>query len=251
MSATDKNKTPFLTTRQKIRRETLGMGLAEFSSAVFSIGTVAVLEDLSPKLTKATTKFLARYIFVPYLDYAENTLGYVCRLKECQPDQTKSREERAENLARATMLFVPAFVTSWAAKIATRKLTNKFLKVEDHAPPQSRKWWELHKMMSGKDWTVIGLDEGVHLGAIWLVNAGVPDISDGMLRTTQRIFEKAGVPKEKAKDMASMLVIWELPNVMGWLAGVGGVIHHHTHSVDAHIEKMVRNGLSDITPHRH
>lgn len=102
----------------------------------------------------------------------------------------------------------------------------------------------MHKKLSGKDWQIIALDEGVHLGALGLVNAGVPEVSDGMLRTSQKIFQRLGFSEEKARDMASMLVIWEVPNVMGWLAGVGGVIHHHTTSRDAYLEKLVRHSFS-------
>jgi hypothetical protein len=40
--------------------------------------------------------------------------------------------------------------------------------------------------------------------------------------------KKMGWSKKRADDVAHMGVIWELPNAIGWLAGVGAIVHSHT-----------------------
>lgn len=204
------------------------LGVGEIVSGVTSLGVIAVLDKVAPILTGRATKSLAKIVVEPYLDTIEGTLGKVCHLEECKSDKTLPREQRAEQLARALVLFTPAFLVSWGAKIITREAMKGPLKLPRHnKKPQGLEWLNPFKWQSKSDWIVTGLDESVHLGSMWVLNNRGAGVSNDLLKTTENFLKRHGVSERKAKDIATTLVVWELPNGLGWLSGALGVFGKH------------------------
>src|SRR6185436_14597151 len=97
-------------------------------------------------------------VFEPHLDTIEKWMGNVCRLEECKPEKDETKPQRAERLARAVVLWGAAFVPSLAAKLAVRRGINQLQGRGDQHP-----WWKIWKF-NKHDGTVLGWDEGVHIG---------------------------------------------------------------------------------------
>jgi hypothetical protein len=208
-----------------IGKESLGLGVAEFASGITSLGTVAVLDRFAPDMVHSVSDVLAKVVFEPYLDHIENFMGKVCKLEDCQPDKSKPREERAKQLAYATMLFAPAYVTSLGAKLLTRKAMNKVFEVHERNIPD-RQWWELWKM-TRNEFAILALDESTHVGSLLVLNRSVAKQTDYLIRNTTSLFQGLGMSHDRAHRLANMIMIWELPNAIGFMFGVGGVIGKH------------------------
>ncbi len=217
---------------QAIRNESVGLGVAEFASGFTSLGVVALADDIAPNFIKSTTKAISKVCIEPFIETIENGLSKVCKLEECQPDKTKPKEERAEKLTHSLVVFSAAWAASMAVKLGTRKGWNRF--VEGQAPLPSTgsfvKDFYLNYLKPSKhDAKVIAWDEAVHIGSLVLLNTGMAKSADDMIRGASDVLQKKmGWSKKRSDDVASMGVIWELPNALGWLAGVGAIVHSHT-----------------------
>lgn len=213
-----------------ILAESLGLGAAEFVSIATSLGVVAYADDLAPNVLKSVSHTVAKIIEPYILDPAEWVLPRLCRLEECQPDKTKSREQRAEELAKTGIVFSIAFIASLVMKIATRKALNHILDLS-HSPHVNTGRWA-HDFMKNyiipdkHDIKIVKWDEGIHLGSLLLLNTGIAKQTDKMIHVTSSVLQKSlGWSKQKSDRVASMGMIWEVPNVIGWLAGVGAIAH--------------------------
>ena len=52
--------------------------------------------------------------------------------------------------------------------------------------------------------------------------------TDELIRTASGALQKTmGWNKEKADRVSSMAMIWEMPNILGWLAGLGVIGRRH------------------------
>lgn len=209
--------------RGKFAVRSFGLGISELSSMGVSLGTVAIIDQVAPNLVKSASQALAKVVFEPYLEHIENFMTKVCRLQECKPDANISRKERAENLARITVLWLPAFAASFAAKIVARRLVDHSTGVKKIEGFSVAKL--LKPDLSRHELSIVGWDEGVHIGSMLLMNTAGAQISDEMLRSTKNILRKVGFSEQKAKDIASMAVVWELPNMLGLGAAIGEVAH--------------------------
>jgi hypothetical protein len=229
-----------------IAKESLGLGVAEFASIATSLGVVAVADDLAPGLIKYASKAISKTCVEPFLDYWEGGLKTICKLEDCQPDLTKSREERAERLAHTIVVFSSAWAASMAAKLAVRKLSNNMTDLNHHKEPVTGDWFKdkvLYRYLNKHDWAVLSADEGIHLGSLILVNRIVPKNTDDLIRGTSGILQKTlGWSKKRADNVASMGIIWEVPNVMGWLAGVGMIAR-------SHLSKSATSRLESLSSH--
>lgn len=224
-----------------IVKESVGLGVAEFTSIGAGIGVVAVADQIAPHTIKASTQFVAKHIIEPYLDVIEKGMGALCRLEECQSDKTLSREERSEKIAHAIVLFVPAFLAGYATKVQMRRIMNHLTEVEKMKP---NSWWKIWEGMEIGKYTphekfVIAWDEGVHIGSLLLLNTGASQYTDHLIRGTRSMLEGFGLSKQKANDLASMGMIWEFPNFLGLLAGVGAIGYQHsTGRAMSHVNKL-------------
>jgi hypothetical protein len=222
MAATPHNdfsgKTPF----QRTWMESAGLGAAEVASMGVSLGVIAVADKVAPGLVQGATTIVAKTIVEPYLETIENVLGTICHLEECKPDPKVPREKRAEKLARATVLFGAAFVPSFLTKLAVRRGVNEAVGMGDGHP-----WWKVWKA-NNHDWKIVGWDEGAHIGSMILLNTGAAKHTDELIRGSTSMLQKIfGVSEQKAHDLASMAMIWELPNAIGLAFGVGAIAHTH------------------------
>ncbi len=215
-------KTPW----QRVGLETAGFIPAELVSMGVSLGVVAFADTVAPNLVKSVSQTVSKVVFEPYLEYIEGGLGKVCKLDECQVDKNQSREERAEQLAKTTLVFAAAWAVSMIAKIQTRKFLNDKTGISEK-PIAGAKWWEFWKMTRHEQ-IIFGMDEGVHYGSFLLMNTIGAPVTDEMIRATTNVLVKCGVPEKKAHEIAAMGVVWELPNALGLVAGIGGIagIHH-------------------------
>jgi hypothetical protein len=211
----------------KFGLETSGLAAAEIVSSAVSLGVFAYADKVAPDTTKKVTSVVAKLI-EPYLDVVENVIGTICRLDECKPDKSKKRHERAELMAHNLVLFGAAFLPSLAVKLAIRRGINEGVGLGDE-----NKWWKIWKP-SKHDGVVFAWDEFTHLGSLVLLNTGVAKYTDEMIRGSTSVIQKIfGVSEKKAHEIASMTMIWELPNILGLAAGTGAIAHKHLWSAEA------------------
>lgn len=221
---------------QKFLLESAGFSVAEMVSIGVSLGVIAVADQVAPSLLKTASRCVSKTCIEPHLDTIERSLKKVCKLEECQPDQTKSREERAENLAHTLILFSAAWVAAMASKIATRRAMIKLSGELVHRDPAQR-WYGL----SSEEKLIMTLDEGVHYGSLLLFNTGAAKHTDAMINATSSMLQSCGVPEKKAKEISGMAMIWELPNVLGMVAGMAGIYHNHHKgrtTLTSHVERL-------------
>src|SRR5437868_455395 len=107
-----------------IRKESACLGIAEVVSIAVSMGVVGIADQVAPKMLKTCSSALGK-IIEPYLDTIETGLQKVCKLEECKPDMNKSRQQRAETIAKTCIVFSSAWALATAAKLATRKRLNE------------------------------------------------------------------------------------------------------------------------------
>ncbi len=212
-----------LTPWQKTFRESGGLLFAECTAAGVSLGTVAFADKIAPELVKSTTDFIAKKFIEPHLETFENVIGTICKTKDCQPDKTKSPEERARKLAHVLVVFTPAFAAGLLTKMAMRRGSNEKLGMPDAHP-----WYRLDKMNS-HDLKLLALDDGVHIGAMVFLGTLGAGIADTMIDGATSIMHKVfGVNEKKAHDLASMGVLVEVvPNALGFIAALVAIKNHH------------------------
>lgn len=230
--------------------ESAGFTVAELASVVASLGVVGFADTIAPGALKSTSKAISKAVIEPHLDVIESTMSNLCKLEACKTDKTVPREDRAEKIAHTLLVFGAAWVGAFVTKVATRRIFNeKVLGIRDRGH-SSHKWWKL----SNDEKLIIGLDEGIHYGSLLLLNTGAAVHTDAMINTTSSILEKAGLSKEKSKELAGMSVIWELPNLLGLFAGMGGIYYKHHHGeasqlykASSHVDRLA-NETSLSTP---
>lgn len=221
--------------RRNIGLESGGFAAAELLSMGTSLGVVAIFDKVMPQsLMDSATNTVAKVVVEPYLDTIEKTLAK-CHLQECQADETKSREERACRIARGIVVFGSAYLISLAAKFALRKKMNKWTGVDDHAPlPAHATTWDKvrsHIPIIGytRDANMIMLaDEAVHIGSLVYLNTAASKFTDEHITKMSGILEKLGVSPQKAKEVSTMAMVWEVPNFLGMMAGGAAIFGKHT-----------------------
>ncbi len=224
------NKTPW----QKVGLETAGFIPAEFVSIGVSLGVVAFADKVAPNLVQSVSKVIGKVVIEPYLENIEGALSKVCKLEECQVDKTKTREERAEALAKNTLVFSAAWALSMIAKLETRKFLNNQTGISED-PIAGKKWWQFWKMTTHES-IIFGMDESVHYGSLLLMNTAGAKVTDDMISASKNVLVKMGVPEKKAHEVSVMAVVWELPNILGLLSGIGGIMGIHHKQLDKKVD---------------
>ena len=191
----------------KIGAEIAGLGVAEFLSGVTSIGVFALADEVAPGAVKAASKALSKLCVEDNLESIEGALGKFCKLEECKPDLSKSREQRAEELAETVIKFGASFAATMVVKLASRKYLNDSMGLshEPHAPTGN--WFKdkvLYKHLNPHDWKVFLADESVHLGSFFMVNNGAAKHTDAAIQASSSVLQKLfGWNKEKSNESKS------------------------------------------------
>lgn len=218
--------------------ECLGFLGAEAASMATSLGVVAVADQLIPKpILKHTYAAVGKVLEPWLLDPFEWAKHKFCRLEECRTDKTKSRQERAEEMAKIILVFGAAWAISMRAKLYTRRGLNKLLDLHEHEVqlPKDTSWarramnvvvpWD---KMTSQERMIFTADEAVHYGSIALMNMPMAHVTDEMIRSAKNVVKKvSGCSDQKAQEIADMAVIWELPNLLGMMSGWGAIAGKH------------------------
>lgn len=210
--------------------ETAGLFVAEFASMAVSVGSFTFLGEVAPHLMQDVSKAIGKVCVEPFLDNIEKGLQKTCKLKDCQPDFTKSREERAQQYAQYLTLFGISLIAGIATEIGVRKLANNWLGING-ATSNGHTGWRKFVIPNKRDLTIAAIDRGTQLGAIIAVNsigAKKADVAiDGVKSFLQNTF---GWSEERAKKASEMLVVYEAPNWIGFGAATSFLGHdHYTH----------------------
>lgn len=212
---------------QKATAETLGLGIAEMASAVVSVGVFALADDIAPSLMKKSGKVIGR-LLEPFLDPIERAMQGGCKLKECQPDFTKSRQERAEEYGRFLTRFGVSLVPAVLTEYGVRKIGNHYLHVGNGDMGKSLAYKLMHP--NRHDCGVIGIDKGVQLGGIIAVNTIFAKQADVGIEGISNVLQKTlNWPKERADRAAQATIVWHLADGLGFGAA-GAKIWHEQYS---------------------
>jgi len=218
-------------------KETAGFTIAEFASMVTSLGVVGVADQIAPGSIRNVSKALSKTVIEPYLDKIESLMGRVCKLEECKVDPSQSRQQRAEQLAHTLIVFGAAWSLSMVAKFATRRAMNHAFGIKDKPIIPTGNWLKdkvLFRILHPDEWRIGLTDELVHYGSLIMLNTGAAPYTDEMIRANTNILKKMGMPEKKAHELSAMAMIWELPNFLGLLAGIGVISHKHGHDWGQH-----------------
>lgn len=238
------------TVRKNIGLESTSFGAAEIVGMGTSLGVVAVLDKVLPKsLLDGATNVVAKVVVEPYLDTIEKTLDK-CHLAECKTDETKSREERACRLAKGLVVFGSAYFISLGAKLGTRRFLNDAFRICPDAGrkklPKEAKWWQhvvnhIPVINSSREENIIfAADELAHIGSLIYLNTTASKLTDHHIDKTTNRLEKLGISHSKAQQIAEMLHIWEIPNGIGMVAGLGTIGWRHTHASPHSLKDIIR-----------
>lgn len=210
---------------------------------VTSLGVVAVADKLVPGLMKDASHVLGKVVFLPHLESWERGIHKLTKIDDFKVDTTKSREARADEIARATILFGASWAASFASKMAGRRWLNNVFKVPQEHRPDAK--WYKPWVMTDHEKVLVLTDELAHYGSLVYLNTVGAKVSDELMGATTNILKMTGMSERKAKDISAMTVIWELPNLLGLAAGVGGIFGVHHKQWDQKMTKLV-----DKMPHR-
>lgn len=221
--------------RGNVARESLGFGAAEFASMGVSLGVVAFMDKIVPKaIMDKVVHVVAKTVIEPNLDFIERNMKK-CRLEECQVDESKTREERSCRLAKGVVVFGSAWSLSYAAKLATRRFANHKFGIEEKKKlpsdtPILKRIMHHTPFGSTAQENMIALaDEGVHIGSLVYLNTKASKFTEDHIHKLSDTLEKLGVSPQKAKEVSTMVMVWEVPNVLGTMAGVGTIFGKHAY----------------------
>lgn len=225
--------------RRSVGLESVAFATAEAGSTVVSLGAVALADKLVPeKWMQGISHKISQAVIAPHQDKIEKWLDK-CSIEECKIDRTKSREERADGYAKALTVFGGAWVASMIAKNMVRDKMSSLMKVNGSRQGSSNVanisfsekvrrhipfvGWSAEKNM------INVVDEGVHLGSLIFLNTKGSDITDSNIKTMSNALEKVGVSEKKAKEISAMAMVWEVPNAIGSMAGIGAIFGKHAY----------------------
>jgi hypothetical protein len=205
-----------------IRHELGGFTIAELASEGTWLLLAAVTTAVPDKIMDGATKTVGKYVVEPMLDPLEALVTKVCHLEECKIDKNESREVRAQHLARAMIVFTPAWAGSWAVKLLVRhELQPEAKRKEDKARKED-------KVFSPSANMIITADEITQLGSMYVLNNQLAPASDEMIRSLTRISQKVlGVSEKRAHEFASTVVVWAVPNAIGMIGASAAIMGKH------------------------
>jgi hypothetical protein len=204
--------------------ECLGFGVAEAVSMSVGLGVMAATEPLMPSVVKGASQVMGT-VLLPFLEPVENAMDRVCKLEACRRDLSMSREERAERLARTLFLFGVSTAAAISSELLTRRVMNNAMGISMDLRPNAQ-WWN-PLSVSRKEAIIVFSDKGVQMGAMLAANTLAAGTTDTLIRTATDAMTSLGMPKEKAQELSAYTMIWEMPNFLGLLAGLGAIYATH------------------------
>ena len=222
----------------KIVKESGGFLVAEVASASVGLGVVAIADWLIPKpVMKLASQTISKIVVEPYLDTIESTVSKFCKLDECKVDPDTPREQRAERIAKTMIVFGAAYVASMGVKLFARRKMNEITGILEHAPaalPAGATMWDKLKyygkfqFMAPQEKLIFVADEGVHLGALYVLNNQLAPFTDDMIQRTSKVIQRTtGASEPKAHEIANMAWIWEASNGLGAAAAMTVIAGNH------------------------
>jgi hypothetical protein len=227
-----------MSARQSIARESAGFAAAEMASMGVSLGTVAVLNLVPKNIMHAVDSTIAKICIEPFLDTIEKGVSTICKLDECKPDKTKTRQERAENIAQWMVIGGAGWAASMGAKVLARRFLNSALHIPEEARtklPKDAPMMDkiIHHLKLGglsKEEKMIFLaDETVHYGSLIYLNNKGAKFTDEHIRGTRSMLEKLGFSHKAANEMSTWIWVWEAPNILGMASGMAAVGAKHAY----------------------
>jgi hypothetical protein len=220
-----------MSVRKAVGKESGRFVFAECASIAVNLGVVAVLDQLIPKeIMHHAAQVVAKTCIEPFQDVIERQMKKFAKLDDFKVDEKKTKEERAEMYAHALMVFGSAWIISWGAKLWTRAHLNA-------RGTEAAENISLAKKINPLNWSledvaIVAADEGVHYGSILAMatNDKLATTADEKIQSLTNVLEKTGISREKAKELASYAVIYELPNALGMFAGMGVIAGKHAYS---------------------
>lgn len=223
-----------------IGKELSGFSIAEMASEGVWLGLVAVEDKLIPQsLMKGVSGVVAKLIVEPYLlDPIERNYDKFCKLEECKPDMTKSRQQRAEDFAEVLIKYVPAIAAAWETKVHVRRFMNNKMGIPHDdpripLPANAPAWKKATSWVPGANWSpqermIFLADEGLHLGSLYVLNNQLAPQTDDMIRSTSGMIQSVfGSSRRKAHELATAAWVWAVPNGIGALGGALAITAKH------------------------
>lgn len=195
-------------------------GAAEILSEGVWLGSAILTEFLPEKALKAAARVMGK-IIEPVLTPLEWTTSSLCKLKDCQPDTTLSRQERAEKLGRVFITFAPGIALSVGSKVWVRE--KLCVKMGIDAPRKGQRFWQ----RSPHEKMVILADEIPTIGGLFVFNRTLAPVTDDLSEIASSVIQKAGFSKEKADGYGKAICMWGIPNALGFGAAAAVIAGRH------------------------
>lgn len=166
---------------------------------------------------EAVNRILANAVFKPLLPMMEGIDRFLSGLwvDGFRQREKMSAEQRAREYLNNTETYGGAFAAGFTAKLFTRDWLNSALRA-----PMSR----------GHGTWVLAVDEGVHLGAIALMNSVFSKQTNDLTAGLSSMLQKAGLSKEQADNIALYTVVMEGPNAIGFAAASHQILKGDPHA---------------------
>ena len=262
---------------ENIAIESGGFLVAEGVSIAAGLGTVAIADKIIPKpLLDYGSQILGKVVAEPLLDTYDSLAAKFCKLEECKHDKDESRAVRGQKLGRGMIVFGTAYLVGLGTKLITRRAWNDHHGFKENHPaklpkgtPFGRKIEHVARFdyMSPHEKMIFLADEGVHYGALYLMNNQLAPCTDHLIRgTTSFIHKTTGFDEKKSHEIASVVWIWDAANILGAAAGIAAIAGAHAKGWPkgwaekilankprpgdiSHVEKVVEKAASAVASH--
>lgn len=207
--------------------EWISFGIAEVVGGLTTVGAMYTMQMVPKSLMDAASTGLGEMLEPFQKDYIEKTIGAVCKLDECKPDETKSVKQRAKEFARIVLISAPAITASWGVKWWVRRIFNRKLHVAEDKRADGAKWYHI-----SPEEVMLGFaDEGTHIAAMGVVQSkSVAPTTDKLIVDMTSVFQTwFGMSHKSGHELATMIAIHEIPNAIAAVTS-GAVIagrHHY------------------------
>jgi hypothetical protein len=239
------------------RQEIKSFWTAEALGGVTAIGVMYMMQMVPKRVMDEAANTLGDML-TPVQTTLEKGLMTVCKLEECKPDETKTVKQRARDLARIVLISLPAILVSWRVKLRTRAhLNDKWGVPADHPVGNKPKWYH----WSPEEIMLTMADEGTHIASmIGVQSKAVAPYTDNVIAKMTSAFKtNLGMKETDAHEVATMVAVHEIPNIMaaltsgaviagrhhyGWPNGWVGKLFGKAKETGNHVEKLANQAAS-------
>lgn len=192
-------------------------GGAELASMGTAIGAIYCAEKLTPEKIKSLKSWVAKAVVTPQLErfdwLADKMPGFegkagIEQRKKMPPDI------RAQYFADGIVDYSLMAGGAVAGQTAVQWLLDHMMGLH-----MSGTFLQSTRKMA----LATTADRGIQLGAMALLTAGTPDLSEKMQHSiAQNVLKRLGVKDDKvAEENARYFVTWQIPNLAGWAGSLG------------------------------